>query len=311
MLSPIIQDIIVNSSILSLLTLGLTLTYLTTKVPNFAHGSFAVVGIYATLTVSQVYKFGVYSGLGLGFLLGGLVALAQYFVMLRPLSKRNASIVTLMVATIAFDIILIAIYNIYANYLTTAFHIISLEFNLFYLDINILGNPGVVIISPIVLIGVVAALYTLLTRTKFGIAMRATIENPPLAGTIGINTDQIYIASWFLAGGIAGIAGALMPLWYISYPEVGSDVFLIAIFSAAVVGGLYNIWGGLIGGLVVGITETVVIIGLSGYVGSWIIPYQPLVPLIAMMVTLLIAPSGLTGVNYNALKKRFRRKQNA
>jgi branched-chain amino acid transport system permease protein len=309
MLNPVLAGIIVNASVLSLLTLGLTLTYLTTKVPNFAHGSFAVVGIFIALTVNQVFRLNIYNGIVPAFLFGGLTALLQYFFVLRPLTKRSASIVTLMVATVAFDILLISILNIYADYLTYTFHVISRDFTLAYVDFTISGTQGVVLVSPIMVVAVAVSLYLLLNKTKFGIAMRATIENPPLAGTIGINTDQIYIASWFLAGGIAGLAGALMPLWYESYPEVGSNVFLIGIFAAAVVGGLYNIWGGLLGGIVIGVTETVIIVELAGVVGSWIIPYQPLIPLIAMMVTLLIAPGGLTGINRNSFRRKSRRKK--
>jgi branched-chain amino acid transport system permease protein len=307
MLDPVLSAIIVNASVLSLLTLGLTLTYLTTKVPNFAHASFAVVGIFVALTVSRVFFDNIYDSLVPSFLLGGITALLQYFLVLRPLTKRNATIVTLMVATIAFDILLVSVFNIYADYLTNTFHVISRNFTLNYVDFFISGSQGVILVSPIMVAGVVIALYLLLNKTKFGIAMRATIENPPLAGAIGINTDRIYVASWFLAGGIAGLAGSLMPLWYQSYPEVGSDVFLLAIFAAAVLGGLYNIWGGLIGGIIVGVTETIVIVELAGVVGSWIIPYQPLIPLIVMITTLLIAPSGITGSNYSWLKKRLRR----
>jgi branched-chain amino acid transport system permease protein len=302
---------LINSSILTLMTIGLTLTYLTTKVPNFAHGTFSSVAIFVTLTISQVFGLGVYYGLLPAFLIGGVTALAQYVAVLRPLTKRNASIVTLMVATIAFDILLISILNIYADYLTLTFHVISREFTLSYLDVSILGQQGVLVVAPVMVIAVITSLYLLLNKTKFGIAMRATIENPPLAGTIGINTDRVYVVSWFLAGGIAGLAGSLVPLWFESYPEVGSDVFLIAIFAAAVIGGLYNIWGAVIGGFTVGIAESVIIRELAGTIGSWIIPYQPLIPLIAMVVTLLIAPSGITGINFERLRKRMGRGSDA
>jgi len=304
----IFTDALIISSLLTLLTIGLTLTYLTTKVPNFAHGTFATVGIYVGLVTSRILGLNIYYGMLPGFLLGGLVAVIQYIAFLRPMTKRNASTTTLMVATIAFDILLIAILNIFADYIQIGFHIESRYFLSAKSDFSIFGMRGIILVAPILVIAVVVSLFFLLNKTKFGIAMRATIENPPLAGTIGINTDLVYVLSWFIAGGLAGMAGSITTLWYIGNTNVGSDVFLISIFAAAVVGGIYNIYGAVIGGFVIGVTQSVIIRQLAGTVGAWIIPYQPLIPLIAMVVTLLIAPSGITGINAKALWKKLRRK---
>ncbi|HTY74195.1 MAG TPA: branched-chain amino acid ABC transporter permease [Candidatus Nanoarchaeia archaeon] len=303
----IITDAVVTSSLLALLTIGLSLTYLTTRVPNFAHGTFASVGIYVGVVVTEVMGLNVYLGLIPGFFVGALVAVAQYLLFLRPMTRRNANVTTLMVATVAFDIFLIAILNIFADYLSNAFHVEARYFQFFSLDFTLFGIKGLVFVAPILVVGVVVGLYLLLNRTKFGIAMRATIENPPLAGTIGINTDMVYIASWFLAGGIAGLAGSVIPLWYIGNTNVGSDFFLISIFAAAVVGGVYSINGAILGGLIIGLAQSVIIDVLALYIGAWIIPYQPIIPLIAMIVTLLLAPNGITGINYSGLKKKLRR----
>jgi len=306
----IFTDAIVTSSILALLTIGLTLTYLTTRVPNFAHGSFGTVGIYVGLVVTEVYGLNVYLGLIPGFFVGGLVAVAQYVLFLRPMTRRNASIATLMVATIAFDIFLIAVLNIFADYLQSL-HVTARGFYLTHLDFTLFGFKGLIFVAPIMVVGVVLGLYLLLNKTKFGIAMKATIENPPLAGTVGINTDLVYIISWFLAGGTAGLTGAVISLWYIGNPDVGSSFFLISIFAAAVLGGVYNIYGAIIGGFVVGIASSVIIDVLALSIGTWIIPYQPIIPLIAMIITLLIAPNGITGVNLGELKKKIGREKNA
>lgn len=307
----IFTDALVVSSILSLLTIGLTLTYLTTKVPNFAHGSFATVGIYTGLVTAEVFKQNIYVGLLPGFILGGLTAVIQYIAVLRPLTKRNASITTLMVATIAFDILLVSILNIFADYLQNTYHMIARYFLLAPYDFTFDRIQGVVFVAPILVAASVAGLYVLLTKTKLGIAMRATIENPPLAGTVGINTSLVYVISWFIAGGLAGMAGSMIPLWYVSNTDVGDTYFLMSFFSAAVVGGLYNIYGAVIGGLVVGVAQSVIIRVLADAVGSWVIPYEPLIPLVAMVITLMIAPRGITGINFQELKKKMRRHKNA
>jgi len=307
----VLWSALVTSSLLSLLTIGLTLTYLTTRVPNFAHGSFASVGIYVGLVTAQVWGFNMYFGLLPGFLIGGAVALMQYLLFLRPMTRRNASVTALMVATIAFDILLIAILNIFADYLQNSLRLSSRYFLLSPFDFEIFGLRGIIVVAPILVVAVVASLYLLLNKTKFGIAMRATIENPPLAGTIGINTNLVYIVSWFIAGGLAGMAGSVMSLWYIGNTDVGSNFFLISIFAAGVIGGIYNIYGAVIGAFIIGTVQSVLISELATSFGAWVIPYQPLIPLIAMVVTLLIAPSGIMGINYKALKKRLWRKPDA
>jgi branched-chain amino acid transport system permease protein len=307
----VFTDALVTSSLLILLTIGLTLTYMTTKVPNFAHGSFAGIGIYAGLVTAQVFHLNIYYGLLPGFLIGGAAAVIQYVAVLRPMTRRNANITGLMVATIAFDILLIAILNIFADYLSSAFHLQSRYFVLSYFDTTLFGLRGVIVVAPILVVAVVISLYFLLNKTKFGIAMRATIENPPLAGTIGINTDLVYITSWFIAGGIAGMAGSISSLWYIGNTDTGANVFLISIFSAAVIGGLSNIYGAVVGGFAIGVAQSVIIRELAGSIGTWIIPYQPLIPLIAMIATLLIAPSGITGINLRILGKKLRRQKDA
>ena len=307
----VFTDALVTSSILTLLTIGLTLTYLTTKVPNFAHGTFATVGIYIGLIVSKVLGQSIYLGMVPGFFLGGLVALFQYIAFLRPMIKKNASITSLEVATIAFDILMIAILNILADYIQTGFKIDSRTFLLASLDFSFFGLRGIVLVSPILVVALTVGLFLILNKTKFGIAMRATIENPPLAGTVGINTNLVYIVAWFIAGGLAGMVGSITTLWYIGNPNVGSDIFLINIFAAAVVGGIRKIHGAVIGGFVVGVTQSVIIRELAGVVGAWIIPYQPLIPLIAMVVTLLIAPDGITGIDTRKLSKKLRKKADA
>lgn len=307
----IFTNALVVASLLSLLTIGLTLTYLTTKVPNFAHGSFATVGMYTGLVTAELFKQSVYYALIPGFLLGGLTALIQYVAVLRPLTKRNASITTLMVATIAFDILLVSILNIFADYLQNAYTLQARNFLLTPYDFTIYGIRGIVFVAPILVIASIASLYVLLTRTKLGIAMRATIENPPLAGTVGINTNSIYIISWFIAGGLAGMAGSIIPLWYISSTDTGDTYFLASFFAAAVIGGLYNIYGAVIGGFVIGIAQSAIITVLADSVGSWVIPYEPLIPLAAMIITLMIAPRGITGINFQEIKKKLGRAINA
>jgi len=306
MIPPIYVDAIIHSSVLTLLSIGLTLTYLTTKVPNFAHGTFAMVGAYITLTVSMVWKGVIYHHLYLAFLVGGITALVQYILVLKPLTRRGVSIVGLMIATLAIDMVLITVLNIYADYVNTQFKVLSRYFLLAACDVPIAGVRGLFIVAPTLVAVAVILLYLTLTRTKFGVAMRAAIENPSLASVVGINVSLVYAISWFIAGGLAGLSGGLLPLYSQCNPD-GGTILIASVFAASIVGGLLHIYGAVLGGYLIGLLEILATYYLSFQTGPWIMPYKPLIPLIAIAVTLLLAPQGLTGVNWRGIVGSLRK----
>jgi len=304
MVPPIYLDAIIFSSLLTLLSIGLTLTYLTTKVPNFAHGTFAAIGAYISLTIVRLFRGTLYLNLYLPFLVCGIIALSQYRVILKPLMKKNVPIVGLMITTLAIDIFLLAVLNIYADYLTTIFKITSRSFNLKAFDLTVFGQKGILVFAPALTWTSVTMLHLLLTKTKFGISMRAAIENPDLASTMGINVDLVYNVSWFISGGLAGLSGALLPFWFLSNPDLGTKM-IASIFASSIVGGLYSIYGAIIGGYLIGLIEILGTHFLAMKVGTWIIPYRPIMPVIAVAVTLLIAPKGILGVNWRYVFRKF------
>jgi len=309
MIDPILLSrAIVFSSLLTLLSIGLTLTYLTTKVPNFAHGTFAAVGAYVTLTVvtHPDIQGNAYHYLFLALIIGGMIALAQYLIVFRPLMRRGATIVGLMITTLAIEFILLAVLNIYADYLSTVFKMRSRYFLLSYYDIDIAGQRGLLIIAPTLAAVTVTLLYLTLTRTKFGVAMRAAIEDPSLASVVGINVNLVYAVSWFLAGGLAGLSGALLPLWFPGNPDMGGK-YILSTFASSIIGGLISIYGAVLGGFLIGFAEILGTSYLASWLGAWVIPYRPLIPLIAIAVTLLLAPKGLVGVNWRGILMSVRK----
>lgn len=301
---PIFTDAIIYSSLLVLLSLGLTLTYLTTKVPNFAHASFATIGVYLALIASRIWESSPYVAIPIAFVISGAVALALYTFILKPLIRKGASKAIQMIATLAFDLILIALLNITADYITKNYHIISREFTLRSYDSVFMDMPMILFVAPILIIIIASTLIIVLKKTKFGIAMRATIENPDLSGVVGINVRLVYGVSWFLGGGLAGIAGVLMSMWFQGDPNLG--VFLIpSIFAASISGGFTSIYGAIVGGILIGMSEILGTRFLAGEFGSWLIAYRPLIPLLFIVVTLLVTPRGLTGINWYRLRRLF------
>ncbi|HID09313.1 TPA: hypothetical protein EYP13_03725, partial [Candidatus Micrarchaeota archaeon] len=211
---------IAYASGLSLLCLGLTLTYMTTKVPNFAHATIAITGSIVTLLlIDRVYypmaTWSIYIVAPIiAFMVGAALSTAIYVVVLRPLADRGNTVIGLMIATFALDIILVSLLTVLVYQLPaenlgrlTAQNLLGFERR-----ITILGITGTssAYVLPVMAFLTALALYVFLNKTKFGIAMRAAIENPDLASVLGINVRRVYLASWLIAGGIAGMAGSLM-----------------------------------------------------------------------------------------------------
>ena len=301
-IDPIFSDAVIFASLLALLSIGLTLTYLTTRVPNFAHASFATIGVYIALISSRVWETSPYIAIPIAFAISGLIAVVLYTFILKPLIRKGASKTIQMIATLAFDLIMIAILNITADYIVKTFQVTSREFTLRSYDAEFMGLPLIVFVAPAVVIILAITLHIMLRKTKFGVAMRASTENPDLSGTVGINVKLVYRVSWFLGGGIAGIAGALMSLWFQGDPNLGPQL-IPSIFAASIVGGFLSIYGAIAGGILVGLTEILGTRFLAGEFGSWLIAYRPLIPLVFIVVTLLLAPRGLAGINWSKLKR--------
>jgi len=301
-LDPIFSDAIIFASLLALLSIGLTLTYLTTRVPNFAHASFATIGVYTALVTTRVWDTTPYIAIPIAFVISGVVAVALYTFILKPLIRKGASQAIQMVATLAFDLIVIALLNIFADYIVKTYQVTSREFTLRSYDVEFMGLPLIVFAAPITIAVLAITLHIVLKKTKFGIAMRAATENSDLSGIVGINVKLIFGVAWLLGGGIAGIAGALMSLWFQGDPSLGPQL-IPSVFAASIVGGFFSIYGAIAGGLLVGLTEVLGTRFLAGEFGSWLIAYRPLIPLVFIVVTLLLAPRGLAGINWSRLRR--------
>ncbi|RLE51185.1 MAG: branched-chain amino acid ABC transporter permease [Candidatus Methanomethylicota archaeon] len=305
----ILLDAVVFSNLLVLMSIGLTLTYMTLKIPNFAHGDFVTFGIYTTYSIYALMSVSPYITLPVAFLASGSLALALYLVVFRPLSKRGLSIVGLMIASIAIEIMLRSIMHIYADIMTEAtppnvFFRGFIIREVFWINVAGVKLSGLLIASTALVVGLVIALHLLLTKTKFGVAMRAAIENPGLASTLGINVGLVYAVSWFLAGGLAGVAGAVLPIKLPCDPETGW-AFLLRIFAATILGGFSSIYGAVIGGYIVGFAEVVGIYLLSLPPIGLSTAYKPAISFIIIVVTLLLAPRGLTAVNWRAIAAKL------
>ena len=300
-LVPTVVGWLTYSAFLSLMALGITLLYRTTKVANFAHASFVTIGAYVTYTLTVIFSSNPYAGLPVAFVVVGIVGLAIFYSVLEPLRRRNSPTVMLMIATLSIDIVLTGLVNIHADYLTSLYAVPSRNILLSGSDFKFIGQPGILFVALGTLALCSAALYTLLNFTTLGIALRASMENPQLAEAIGINVSMMLAISWFVGGGLAGVAGALIPLWTEVNPSIGT-ILLASMFCASIVGGLEQIYGAILGGLLLGLVDVVGTSELASLLGPWIAFYEPVIPLLVLSATLVLAPRGLAGITLRRRK---------
>jgi branched-chain amino acid transport system permease protein len=296
----VVEGAIVYSNLLALLSIGLTLTYITTGVPNFAQGSFAVFGSYLTLTLLRLFDIHPYYTLPFVFIFGGIIGVSTYLLILKPLIKRGAVIVILMIATLALDLVFLGIIGAFSEILSGITRRSALKFIFTPYDFTLLGLSGILLVSSIVIVFTLSGLFFLLYKTKFGVALRASMENPDLAEVMGVNVEYTRIFSWFLSGALAAMAGTLLPFRQEIVPGTGA-LIIVSIFAASIVGGLTNINGALLGGYIIGFSESFLTYNISTIFGTNVLLYSKVVSLIVLITVLIMAPRGITGINWRRM----------
>ena len=286
------------SSCIGIGAAAITLIYNATRTFNFAHASLVAWGVYMVFTGVYILGLSPYAFVPIAVPLGAAIGLAIYFGVNRWLLRAKASEVNLMMSTLGVDLVLFGVLNIYSDYLIATYKAPAKYFVLEVRDPIIeLGEARirlVGVVAPLILVALVVALHLFLTRTKVGVAMRASIENPELAKISGINTDVIYALAWAIGGALAALSGALLSLVISGYTAVGM-VTIVSFFAGAIVGGLFSIFGSLLGGFLVGLSEFLGITLLGNTLGGWVYAYRPAIPLAALAITLLLKPEGLAG----------------
>lgn len=284
---------------------AITLIYSTTRTFNFAHATMTTWGFYIVFTMYSFYGGSPYYYIPLAGLFSALLGVILYYGVNRPLIRAGVGEITLMMSTLGVDLVYFGFLGAYIDYLLNTYKIYATYFVLETKDFTAFtiggtGFRGIGLVAPIVMVIVIVALHMFLTRTRIGIAMRGSIENPSLANILGVNTDVIYLLAWVIGGFLTGLSGGLLSLTMAGYDTVGME-YIVSFFTGSIVGGLYSIFGSLLGGLLIGLGEYIGLYLLSVYVGTWVLPYRPVIPLSIMVATLLIKPEGLAAIRWERI----------
>ena len=288
---------IVNVSLLVILCIGFTFTYMMEKFPNFAHTSFASIGTAVTYYLVEFYGWNPYYTWPVSMLVGGLVGVALYMIIVKKLNERLFNDITLTFTFYIVSQIIVQCLAIFSYWILRSTIYQSNGFVLFSYDFRWNGIQGVGIVAPLTVLFLVIILEGFLKYSKHGIAMKATAENEKLSMSLGVNVPMVHIASWFISGSLAALAGSIIPMWLSTSVDFG-DTLLISVMAGSVLGGLNSIRGAIIGGVLTGVSKKAITWVLMSKISVNMGSYEGLIPIVFLFVILAIEPNGLTAINW-------------
>ncbi len=272
---------VVNSVTLALMALGFTLVYGVSRLPNFAHGAlYVLTGYIAWLLLNRV-GLNYLASIVISLVITGLVGAAMYqFILVRVRGMAISEIIASYAVGLA---------------ILEGLRWGGLKGATFTLPPFVEGSVELFGVSidfqRLLVVGIGAALFSLLwlfvTRTRLGLGLKGMAQDERAALTLGIDSDFMAVVAMALGSMLAGVAGlVLLPLGNIVV-EAGYNVLIMAV-AVCIVGGLGSWTGAILAAFLIGFAQILTVV----YLGTH---YQVVVALIAIIITLILRPSGLFG----------------
>ncbi|MCW2543988.1 MAG: branched-chain amino acid transporter permease [Frankiales bacterium] len=286
MLGDLVVGLAIGSAY-SLLAVAVVLVYSGTRVLSLAQGEIGAFTLYAGLHAHVHGVLGYHPSVPMAaafaVLAGGALGLVVERLVMRPLVGRPA--LDGLVATLA-----------------VALFLALTELYLYGLDPVAAPSPvgdgsmrvagSTLTVTELVLLAVAAAvavgLYLFLTRTKFGLATRATTSDPVVARLLGVRVNRVYVFSWGVAGLLSGAAAALLAPINGSLTPFSLTTALLSALAGAVIGGLDSLGGAILGSLAVGVANGLMATRFDLSVSTGVV-------FVAVLATLMIRPQGVFG----------------
>lgn len=301
---PSIVDGITTGAIYALMALGYTLVYGVLRLINFAHSEVFMVGTFASLftlhalgitkTPTGLAIVGVFILITFAAIAGSsITAVLVERIAYRPLRKRNSSSLANLISAIGVSFFLQEVYALRYGRDLIPFPRILNKTVLFHI------GQGEVRLDKVVVVVVALVMMFFLDRfvngTRLGRGIRAVAQDSSTAVLMGVNIDRIVTLTFLLGGAMAGVAAMLYGMFYeVTQYNIG---FVIGIkgFTAAVLGGIGNIRGALLGGFVLGLVET---FGGAIFHAQWV----DVVSFSVLVLVLLLRPTGILGESLQRAK---------
>lgn len=272
-------------SIYALIALGYTMVYGIINLINFAHGDIYMVGAYIGYAAITYGHMGFIPALLIAMAGSAVLGVLIEKIAYKPL--RNATRIAVLITAIGVSLLLE-----YSTMFFTTAEVRSypkvLTDEVFHLGNIVISLQQIYII--VIAVVLMLVLQFIVHKTKVGKAMRAVSIDKDAAQLMGINVDRTISYTFAIGSALAGAAGVLVGIYYNSIDPLMGIMPGLKAFVAAVLGGIGIIPGAMLGGVTIGVTETLV----SGYGGSM---FKDAVVFAILIVVLIIKPSGLLGKN--------------
>jgi len=284
MLPFLLTSGVTTGALYALVALGLVVVFRATGHINFAHGELFMIGGFFAFSLIRYaalpYPLALLGAVGASLLLG----IACDRLVYRPLQR--AAGLTMVLATVGVSYVLRGIARFFwggqGEYLTIP--PILDPAPIFFHGIPLLPQQLVVMAAAFAIMLAFALVFRF---TTFGRTMQAVVENPSAAYLVGIRVERVLTATWAVGAGLAGAAAVLMAPLTILTPDMGLDLLLKA-FAATILGGLGSMPGAVVGGLLVGVSESLA----GGYIDT---AFQDVSSFLVIILVLIARPIGLFG----------------
>ena len=271
---------LLTGGVYALIGVGLNLIFGVMKIINFAHGSLLMLGMYSTYWLFTFFKIDPYLSLAITVPLLFLIGVIIQKVLINPIIEypENNQLVLTMGLMLFLENLALFLWGpdfrtVKVSYVGTVLSLSIVRVNL----LRFIAFAGGLLLALL--------LYIFLKKTDMGKAIRASSEEREGASVVGISVKRVHLISFGIGTACVGAAGTLMtPFFYLS-PHVG-HLFLLTAFMVVVMGGMGSFIGAIIGGFIIGLTESLGAVTLPGSVGQ-IIPFS------LFVILLLFKPTGL------------------
>lgn len=274
---------LVTGSTYALIALGYTMVYGVLQLINFAHGEIYMVGAFAGLLLVTVAKLPFLLALPLAMVAAALVGVTVEFVAYRPL--RRSSRLAVLISAIGMSIFLANVGLWIWGPATRSF---LPPFQVTTLTIGYIRISSLSLLALGIALAMMVGLHYLVTRTKMGKAMRAVAQDRDTAALMGISVNKTITFTFAIGSALAAAAGVMVGMLFNAVTPTMGIMPGLKGFVSAVLGGIGSIPGAMLGGLVLGMAET---LGVALLSSQW----RDAIAFAILIVVLLYRPTGLLG----------------
>ena len=279
---------IATGAVIALGAVGFSVQFGISNILNITYGALMTLSAYIGLVLIN-RGINAWAALVISAVAVGAVSVIYHRILLAPLVRRGTRAIAMIIVTVSAGTILqyviVAIAGpssqSYGEQSGQTFHFLDLTLSF--------GQVTIIVLTAVLML----ALHLLLTRTTLGKAMRATSSNRTLARSCGIATSRISDIAWFISGCLCGAAGVALAITTVSFDFSLGALFLIPMVAAAVLGGIGQPYGAMLGGMIIGISSEVAAAVSNPN-------YKDVVAFVILIIVLLVRPRGLFGAAWSS-----------